>query len=183
MLNIEDSALVIIDIQDRLVQASKYGEEVAQNMTKVAKAAKELGIPIVATEQYPKGLGHTVPQLQEAFDEKTFVTEKVSFSALLEPIFAQKINELKNSGIKQIAIGGIETHICVLQTAVALMNEGFEVYVIKDTCASRNKKEYKAGLELLKQYGAKITCVEIALFEWLKTSKNPKFKEVQALIK
>ena len=183
MLNIEDSALVIIDIQERLVQASKYGEEVAQNMTKVAKAAKVLGIPIVATEQYPKGLGHTVPQLQEAFDDKTFVTEKASFSALLEPISAQKINELKNAGIKQIAIGGIETHICVLQTAVALMNEGFEVYVIKDTCASRNKKEYKAGLELLKQYGAKITCVEIALFEWLKTSKNPKFKEVQALIK
>lgn len=183
MLNIENSALVIIDIQDRLVQASKYGEEVAQNMTKVAKAAKVLGIPIVVTEQYPKGLGHTVPTLQEAFNEQTFITEKASFSALQEPSFAQKINELKNAGVKQIAIGGIETHICVLQTAVALMNEGFEVYVVKDTCASRNKKEYKMGLELLKQYGAKITCVEIALFEWLKTSKHPNFKEVQALIK
>lgn len=183
MLNIEDSVLVVIDIQDRLVLASKYGVEVANAMSKAARAASVLGIPTVVTEQYPKGLGHTVPQLQESFDENTFITEKAAFSAMLEPEFAEKIQELKNAGKKQIIIGGIETHICVLQTAHDLMKEGFEVYVLKDACASRNKAEYKTGLELLKQYGAKITCLEITLFEWLKTSKNPKFKEVQALIK
>ncbi len=183
MLNPEKSALVIIDIQERLVLASKYGEEVANNMTKVAKAANILSIPTVVTEQYPKGLGNTVIQLKNALAENTFVTEKASFSALLEPAFKEKIEELKNTGITQIVIGGIETHICVLQTAAALMELGFEVYVVKDCCASRNKNEYKTGLELLKQYGAKITCVEIVLFEWLKTSKNPHFKDVQALIK
>ena len=183
MLNPEKSALVIIDIQERLVLASKYGEEVANNMTKVAKAANILSISTVVTEQYPKGLGNTVIQLKNALAENTFVTEKASFSALLEPAVKEKIEELKNAGITHIVIGGIETHICVLQTAAALMELGFEVYVVKDCCASRNKNEYKTGLELLKQSGAKITCVEIVLFEWLKTSKNPHFNEVQALIK
>lgn len=183
MLNIEDSVLVVIDIQDRLVLASKYGIDVANTMVKATRAASVLGIPTVITEQYPKGLGHTVPQLQEVLEPNAFVTEKAAFSAMLEPAFAQKIEELKAAGKKQIVIGGIETHICVLQTAHDLMNAGFEVYVLKDACASRNKAEYKTGLELLKQYGAKVTCLEITLFEWLKTSKNPKFKEVQALIK
>lgn len=180
MLNIETSALVIIDIQDRLVQASKYGMEVAQNMTKVAKTASILDIPIIVTEQYPAGLGQTVAELKETFNHNTFLTEKTSFSAMLEPTFKEKITSLNK---KQIIIGGIETHICVLQTAADLINEGYEVYVLKDACASRNKKEYKTGLELLKQYGAKITCVEIALFELLKSAKHPNFKEIQALIK
>lgn len=183
MLDLGKSALVIIDIQERLVAATKYGTEVAQDMTKVAKAAAILNIPTIVTEQYPKGLGATVEELNSSLSENTTKLEKASFSALLEPEFKEKILELKNAGITQIAIGGIETHICVLQTACDLMKEGFEVYVIKDACASRNKKEYKTGLELLKQYGAKISCVEIALFEWLKTSKHPNFKEVQALIK
>jgi len=180
MLNIEDSALVIIDIQEKLVSASKYGLETATNMTKIAKTANILQIPTVVTEQYPKGLGQTVAELNDALPEKTYKVEKASFSAMLESEFAGKIRTL---GKKQIVIGGIETHICVLQTAADLIKEGFEVYIVKDCCASRNKKEYKAGLELMMQYGAKLTCTEIVLFEWLKTSKHPNFKAIQALIK
>lgn len=183
MLNIENCALVIIDIQERLVLASKYGQEVSVNMTKLAKAANILNIPTIVTEQYPTGLGNTTIELKNSLPLNTFITEKSSFSAMLESSFAQKINTLKQAGKTQIVLGGIETHICVLQTACDLIKEGFEVYIIKDACASRNKKEYKTGLELLKQYGAKISCVEIALFEWLKTSKHPNFKEIQALIK
>lgn len=183
MLNIDNSILVIIDIQDRLVLASKYGNEVAENMAKLASAANILTIPTVITEQYPKGLGNTVPRLKGSISPESFITEKSSFSAMLEPAFAQKMQELKDQGKNQILIGGIETHICVLQTAADLIKNGFEVYIVKDACASRHKDEYKAGLELLKQYGAKVTCVEIALFEWLKTSKHPNFKEIQALIK
>ena len=183
MLNIEDSILIIIDIQERLVPASKYGAESAQNMTKLSKAANILSIPTILTEQYPQGLGSTVPQLKETLSADTFVTEKTSFSAMLTPEFNKKIQELKAAGKKQIIIGGIETHICVLQTAADLIKEGFEVYVVKDACASRNKSEYKTGLSLLQQYGAKVTCVEIALFELLKTAKHPNFKEIQTLIK
>ena len=183
MLNIEDSILVIIDIQERLVLASKYGTETAQNMAKLSKAANILSIPTIVTEQYPQGLGNTLLQLKETFAQNTFVTEKTSFSAMLTPEFVQKIQELKATGKKHIIIGGIETHICVLQTAADLIKEGFEVYVVKDACASRNKSEYKTGLSLLQQYGAKVTCVEIALFELLKTARHPNFKEIQALIK
>jgi len=180
MLDIEKSLLVIIDEQERLVQASKYGEDAASGAAKLAKAAAILNIPTIVTEQYPKGLGATVPMVKEVLSPDSSILEKASFSALLVPEFAQKV---KSSGKKQVVICGIETHICVLQTAAELINEGFEVYVVKDACASRNKNEYKTGLELLKQYGAKISCVEITLFEWLRTSKHPNFKEVQSLIK
>lgn len=183
MLNIEDSILVVIDIQEKLVLASKYGTETAQNTAKLTKTANILNIPTIVTEQYPQGLGTTVMQVKETLSSNTYVTEKTSFSAMLTPEFAQQIHELKAQGKKQVIICGIETHICVLQTASDLMKEGLEVYVVKDACASRNKSEYKTGLSLLMQYGAKITCVEITLFELLKTAKHPKFKEIQALIK
>lgn len=183
MLNLGQCALVIIDIQEKLVMASKYGSEVAINASKLAKAANILNMPTIVTEQYPQGLGATVQEVQGALAQDTSKFEKTAFSALLEASFANKIAELKSKNIKQIVLCGIETHICVLQTASDLISEGFEVYVVKDACASRNKKEYKTGLELLKQYGAKITCVEIALFEWLKTAKHPNFKEIQTLIK
>lgn len=183
MLNIENSALVIIDLQERLVAASKYGTEIAVNTGKLAKTANILNIPTIITEQYPQGLGTTVAEVKNSLAEQTVTIEKKSFSALLEEDFAKKIGELKAQGINQIVICGIETHICVLQTAANLIELGFEVYVVKDACASRNKKEYKTGLELLKQYGAKITCLEITLFEWLKSAKHPNFKEIQSLIK
>ncbi len=93
------------------------------------------------------------------------------------------LEKIKSYGKKQIVLFGIETHICVYQTASALVEEGFEVYVIKDACASRNKYEFKEGIEAMRSNGVKISCVEIALFEWLKGAKNPKFKEVQSLIK
>ncbi|MBD5402789.1 hydrolase [bacterium] len=180
MLNIDNSILVIIDIQDRLVGMSKYGLEVAQNATKLTNAASILNIPTIITEQYPQGLGQTVFELRSNLTSETCTIEKTAFSAMLEPEF---VNKLKTTERKQVILCGIETHICVLQTAFDLIKEGYEVYIVKDACASRNKKEYKTGLNLLQQYGAKISCVEIALFELLKTSKHPNFKEIQALIK
>ena len=91
--------------------------------------------------------------------------------------------KIKRFGKKQIVILGIETHICVHQTASALVEEGYDVYVIKDACASRTKYEFKQGIEAMAANGVKVSCVEIALFEWLKGAKHPHFKEVQALIK
>ena len=114
------------------------------------------------------------------FPQNTPVFEKTAFNALETEGVLDKI---KSYGKKQIVICGIETHICVHQTAAALLREGFEVYVVKDACASRNKYEFKQGIELMAQNGAKVSCGEIVLFEWLKTAKNPHFKEIQALIK
>ena len=183
MLNIENSALVIIDIQEKLVLAAKDGDEVAQNTAKLVETANILNIPTIVTEQYPKGLGSTVDIVKNIFSDSTPTIEKTSFSAMLEPDFANRIAELKNRGINQIVLCGIETHICVHQTVAALLREGFEVYVAKDACASRNKYEFKQGIELMQANGATISCMEIILFEWLKSAKNPYFKEIQALIK
>lgn len=178
-LSAENSLVMVVDIQERLV-ASLDKDIVVSKAVKIVNAAKSLGIPVMVTEQYPKGLGSTVPQLKEALAPNTEIIEKTAFNALLEEGFAEKI---ESYGKKQIVIFGIETHICVHQTAAALLEAGYEVYVIKDACASRNKYEFKQGIDIMQQNGAKISCVEIALFEWLKGAKHPKFKEIQTLIK
>ncbi len=179
MLNAENTLVLIIDIQDKLVAALNKNI-IVQNAVKVASAANLLNIPVLLTEQYPKGLGNTVLELKNVLPENSEIVEKTYFNALLEDGMLEKI---KSYGKKQIVLFGIETHICVYQTASALVEEGFEVYVIKDACASRNKYEFKEGIEAMRSNGVKISCVEIALFEWLKGAKNPKFKEVQSLIK
>lgn len=179
MLSAENSLVLCIDIQEKLVAALNKNT-IVSNAVKIISAANILDIPVLVTEQYPKGLGNTVEPLKAVLLAGSEVLEKTYFNALLEEGMLEKI---KSFGKKQIVIFGIETHICVHQTASALVEEGFEVYVIKDACASREKYEFKAGIEAMKQNGVKVSCVEIALFEWLKGAKNPKFKEVQALIK
>ena len=152
ILNIEDSVVIIIDVQEKLLNAVFNKASLEKKATTIANTAKILGIPVIVTEQYPKGLGATV-------------------------------ESLKNSGKKQVIIFGIETHICVSQTTNALVQEGFEVSVIRDACGSRSELEYSAGLSRMKDNGAHILTTEIALFEWLKGAKHPNFKEVQTLIK
>lgn len=172
---LDDSLVLMIDVQERLV-ASLNKDVIVASAQKIIDGANLLNIPVLVTEQYPKGLGNTVVSLHDG----TEIVEKTYFNALLEEGMLEKI---KSYGKKQIVIFGIEAHICVYQTACALMEAGFEVYVVKDACASRNKYEFKLGIDAMQAQGAKISCVEMILFEWLKGSKNPKFKEVQALIK
>ena len=179
MLDKKDCVLVIIDVQEKLVNALEKDTIIKKTAT-LAQAAKIIGIPTIVTEQYPKGLGSTVTQVKEAFGDDTVVLEKTSFSAMKEEAF---FSHLKSHNRKQVLICGIETHICVHQTVSGLLAEGYEVYVAKDACASRAKYEFKQGIELMQSNGAKICCVEIALFEWLRTSKDEHFKEIQTLIK
>lgn len=179
LLNENDSLLLIIDIQDRLVAALEK-DTIVSKASKLTAAAKILGIPVIVSEQYPKGLGHTVEAVSEQLSDSTEVIEKTSFSLLQEDGFLEKI---KSYNKKQIIICGIEAHICVHQTTADLIQEGFEVIVAKDVCASRNKYEFLQGIEAMQANGAKISCLEIILFEWLRGAKHPKFKEVQALIK
>lgn len=175
MLRAEDSLVLMIDVQERLVAALDKNI-IVQKSQNLVDAANLLDIPVLVTEQYPKGLGSTVISLPEA----VCVVEKTYFNVLNEDGFLER---LKSYGKTQIVILGIETHICVYQTACALIEAGFEVYIVKDACASRKKYEFKQGIEGMRDEGAKISCVEMVLFEWLKGAKHPKFKEVQALIK
>lgn len=179
MLDVENSLLLIIDIQERLVNMLEK-DLIVQKSCALANAARILGVETIVTEQYPKGLGCTIEPLKQALSEDVVYFEKTAFSVLKEEEFEQILDK---TGKKKVIICGIEAHICVYQTAMDLMQKGYDVYLVADASASRNKYEFKTGVELMRQNGVNITCVEMVLFELLKTSKNPKFKEVQALIK
>jgi len=181
MLRTMDSLVLIVDIQEKLMAALNQGikEQMAKKAPKLARAARILGVNTLVTEQYPKGLGGTIESIKNELEEY-HPLEKTAFCALMEEGYAERIKSL---GKKQVILCGIEAHICVYQTAAKLLEEGYEVFIIKDLCASRNKVEFECAMDLLKSLGAKITCLEIVLFEWLKTAKNPNFKEIQALIK
>ncbi len=180
ILNTNDSLILIIDIQEKLLNAVFNKVSLQKKAEILAGTAKILGIQTIVTEQYPKGLGSTIESLKNTLSEDVLYFEKTSFSALENQDI---LNAIKASGKKQIIIFGIETHICVSQTTNALIQEGFDVSVIRDACGSRSELEYVAGLDRMKENGAHILTTEIALFEWLKSAKHPNFKEVQALIK
>ena len=171
ILNTDDSLLLIIDVQEKLLNAVFNKELCSKKAEIIAKAANILGIPVIVTEQYPKGLGNTVEPVKSALGDNVQYFEKTAFSALDNQ---DVLNALEKANKKQVVILGIETHICVSQTTVAL---------IKDACGSRAETEYVAGLERMKDNGAHILTTEIALFEWLKGAKHPNFKDIQALIK
>lgn len=179
MLDRKESLLLIIDVQERLVNA--LDKDVVVSRTAIlAKAAKILEIPTINTQQYSKGLGQTVEAVKQSLAPDAVIFEKSAFSAVKEKGFMEIV---KSFNKKQIVLCGIETHVCVHQTAADLIDEGYEVFVVKDACASRGKYEFKQGTERMQENGAKISCLEIVLFEWLRSAKNPYFKEIQALIK
>lgn len=181
ILNQEDSIVLIIDIQEKLLNAVFNKAVVEKKSEIISKTASILDLPVYVTEQYPKGLGSTVNTIAENLNkDRTEIYEKTSFNALFD---LNLLSSLKKTGRNQIILMGIETHICVHQTAAALIENGFEVHLIKDACGSRSENEYRAGISRMEENGVHISTTEIALFELLKTAKHPNFKEVQALIK
>ena len=177
MINEQNSLFLFINVQEKLV-AMLTKDKAKKKASILAQAATLMGIDCVVTEQYPEGLGSTVDDVKFNLPDNTKFFEKTAFSALETPEIAQALQ-----GKENIFIFGIETHICVLQTAIALLNGGYKVFVVKDACASRDSDEFKAGIEYMQNAGAKIVTTEIALFELLKSSKHPMFKPVQNLIK
>ena len=178
MLNQDNTLIIGIDIQDKLVNMLKNNSAISTNCIKLLRAANILDIPTILTEQYPKGLGSTIADIKSIYEFKTL--EKTSFSAYSTNEIK---DEIKKYNAKNILIFGIETHICVYQTVIELLENNYNVYVVNDCSSSRNEFNHSTALELMKQNGAKITSLEIVLFEFLKSSKHPNFKEVQNLIK
>lgn len=177
-LEAQDTVLIIIDLQEKLMRAMKDKERVYKNTNLLIEAAKQLNIPIIVTEQYPKGLGATVDEIKDQLPEH-FYLDKVSFSACVGnlPI------ELEKLGRKNILITGSETHICVFQTTRDLVAAGYNVQVVKDAICSRTDENYINGLELMKDVGAIITNAETVVFDLLKVSGTPEFKAISALLK
>ena len=174
-INSSNALVLIIDVQEKLSKMLN-NEYIRIDATKIAKAAGILNIPTIITEQYPKGLGSTVFNIENNIGKY----EKTSFSALDEE---EVFNVIESNNFQKIVLFGIETHICVYQTARDLIKKGYDVTIISDACGSRKEKEYLQAIECLKTLGASIKTTEMFVFETLKTSKHPKFKEIQSLIK
>jgi nicotinamidase-related amidase len=179
MLKMESTAVVIIDIQGKLWNVMYEKEILLENAQKLVKGMKVLGVPIVLTEQNPKGLGPTVPELQQLMPEVQPIP-KYCFSCCQDPGFQQALQKLNR---KQILICGIETHICVYQTALELQNAGYAVQVVADVVSSRVARNRDITLDRLQSEGIKLTCAEMAIYELLKTAESPLFKEMLKVVK
>lgn len=174
----EESILLVIDIQERLAPAMKYEEKVIKNTNILISIAKEMDIPIFFTEQYPKGLGPTVPELKDRLEDAQKF-EKISFSACT----GEFIEVLEKKKRNKIIIVGMETHVCVFQTARDLLELGYEVFLVEDGVSSRFEGNHRNGLDLIKGMGATINNTETILFDLLKKAGTTEFKTLSKLIK
>lgn len=173
------AALLVIDMQEKLLNTIKDRYDLLQRTELLIEAAKVLSVPVLLTEQYPKGLGGTHKQL-EPYLEHVQTFEKCSFSAAGEESF---LSTLKSMDLRHIAIAGIETHVCVCQTALDLKVRGYEVSVCADAVSSRNTRDRDVAIERMKNAGVIITTVEALIFELLEKSGGAEFKAILKLIK
>ncbi len=182
MLSADDTGLVVVDFQAALLSAMK--EKIADKITKKAviliKGANILGLPIVVTEQYPRGLGVTIPPIVEALGDTYRPLEKLSFSIMGDEEIKKKVVDLK---VKNIVLCGMETHVCVLQSALDLVDVGIVPYVAADAVSSRKKLDWEIGMDLVKRGGGEVTSTETVLFELLRAAGGKEFKEISRLLK
>jgi len=177
VLTQEEAVLMVIDIQVKLVPTMKHIDKIIKNTNTMISVAKKLGIPILVTEQYPKGLGKTVSEVIDNLEEVS-TYEKITFSSYTSEVTAA----LEGLGRKKIIITGMETHVCVFQTVRDLLRHGYQVFVVGDAVCSRTKENYLNGLSLMSSMGAVVTNSETVLFDLMKQSGTPVFKELSQLI-
>ncbi|WP_305045547.1 isochorismatase family protein [Geoalkalibacter sp.] len=180
ILDRAQTALVVIDVQERLVTAmpAKIYRKVLRTNEFLLRSARLLQLPVVGTEQYPRGIGHMVQELADACRDARI--EKVSFGCCGEPSF---VEHLKSLGRRQVIVTGMEAHVCVYQTVLGLLKEGFEVHLVRDAIMSRGKVDFLNALELARDAGAVVTTAETVVFQLLKESTAPEFKAISALVK
>lgn len=180
LLEQDQAVLVVVDVQERLVPAmpEKIYKKVRKSIITLIRAAEALGVPVVKTEQYPRGLGHTVPEL--AGESECPVIEKVSFGCCGEPGFMTEIEKL---GRRQVILTGMEAHVCVYQTVLGLLECDYHVHLVSDAICSRTKQDYLAGVDNARCAGAVVTTTETAMFQLLQKAGTPEFKLVSGLVK
>ena len=179
-LNPAQSALIVIDVQSKLTPAMphKVYERMLATTALLVEAAGLFGIPVVTTEQYPQGIGHTVPELAAACAGG--VVEKTSFGCCGEPAFLDKLAQL---GRRQLIVTGMEAHVCVYQTVLGLLGAGYQVHLVRDAICSRHKEDFRAGVSNAARAGALVVTAEMALFQLLKDSRHEQFRAVSKLVK
>jgi len=179
MLTTGNTALIVIDVQEKLARVMHEKERFLENLQKLIQGAQALGIPIILTEQNPQGLGLTVPEVANLIPNLQPIA-KFSFSCCGDQRFVQELTALHR---KQVLLAGIETHVCIYQTSLDLLSQGYEVQIVADAVASRTAENKDIGLEKTKNEGASLTSTETALFELLKVAEGEKFKEIIKIVK
>lgn len=177
LMNREDTALLVVDVQEKLLPWIRNRQQLVWNIRRLIDGAKLLGLPVAGTEQYPQGLGPTVAELAERLGP---IPSKLDFSAavcqeIFEPLRAQNVDK--------ILLTGIEAHVCVQQTVLDLLADGWQVYVAVDAVGSRRELDYRTALERVHSAGAVLTSTEAALFEWCRVAGTPEFKQISRLVR
>ncbi len=177
LMSIDDTAVLVVDVQQKLVPAIAEHGRVVWNCRRLVDGAGVLGLPVVATEQYPNGLGPTVPELAERLD---CIPSKLTFSCGGCP---EIFHDLQGRGFYKLLVCGIEAHVCVQQTVLDLLAGGWRVYVAVDAVGARFEVDYRTALGRMDSAGATLTTTEAALFEWCQTAGTPEFKQISRLVR
>jgi len=173
----EDTVLVVVDVQEKLMPLIAAGRPIIWNLRRLLDGAEATGLKVLATEQYPQGLGPTVHELASRLGE---IPSKTTFSCLGCEPFAERLGQ---SGASKVMVAGIEAHVCVQQTVLDLLAGGYHVYLPVDAVGSRYRIDYETGLKRMESAGATLTTTESALFEWCQVSGTPTFKKISALVR
>lgn len=178
----ERCVLAVVDMQTRLAQAMvpEEFEEVLRNTRSLLISALRLSIPVLVTQQYPKGLGNLHPDLNGVLPAAARIIDKTQFSCCGAPGYREALSA---TGRRQVVVVGMEAHVCVLQTAAALRDEGYEVFVVEDAVCSRSRTKRDNALARLRHAGIAVSNVESVLFEWLRDAGHEHFKELSKLIR
>jgi nicotinamidase-related amidase len=179
----DKSQLLIVDVQDKLLDAVSGKDRVVERCVRLVRAARTLDVPITLSEQYPQGIGPTVEPIREAVANAGLGIDKVEFSCLRNAKLRDRLHELRRRGRPRVVIAGTEAHVCVLQTAIDLHGQGFETFVVADAIGSRFQANRKRAMARLLKAGADMVDTEMVLFEWLERAGTPEFKELHALVK
>lgn len=177
-----DCVLLVIDFQERLAAAMPAAdlEATVASAARLLQAAALLEVPTLRTEQYPKGLGNTLGELQCHMPDALTGLEKTAFSCCSAEGFSERLQALQR---RQIILAGMETHVCVLQTAFDLKQQGYQVFVAEDACCARSRERTRSGLARMRQADIMIAHSESVMFEWLRDAAHPQFRAVSKLLK
>ena len=179
MITSKGTLLLIIDVQGRLAQCVFQPTVLENNISKLIRACANLEVPVMVTEQYPKGLGHTIDSLRELLPDSVPV-EKISLSCCGNEEFMRRLRSFKRN---DILVAGIETHVCVYQTAVDLLEFGYNVHLVTDAVSSRTEENKLLGIRCIEKAGASLTSTEMAVFEILHVAEGERFKAISKIIK
>jgi nicotinamidase-related amidase len=172
--------LVVIDVQESYRNLTVEHEQLVRGLQRLIEAAKIVGVPLLATEQYPKGLGHFMPEVAETFPAEIAIIEKRSLSCCGQPAFVERLVELKR---RQVVVCGLEAHACVNQTVHDLLDRGYQVHLPYDAISARFETDRRMGWEKMIGSGAIPSSVEMVCLEWVRSADAPEFRAVHKLIK